>query len=116
MRGLILLLLALAASSAWAADSGEALYQAQCSGCHALSGASTSNGPSLKGVIWRKIATLPDFDYSGALKAKLGSWSPARLDTFLADTQGFAPGTGMYFAIQDPAQRRAIIDYLKTAP
>ncbi len=107
----ILLLLGLA-SPALAADDGEA-FRTNCASCHTLDGASTVNGPSLKGVVWRKIAVLRDFRYSGALREAVGVWTPSRLDAFLRNTQGFAPGTEMFWDIDDAATRRAIIDYLK---
>jgi len=114
MRELLVLLLAFAAAPASAADGGR-LFNDECASCHSLGPASTPNGPSLKGVIWRKVANLPDFAYTGALKSFGGSWSPARLDEFLKDTQALAPGSSMYFAIRDPADRQAIIAYLKAA-
>ena len=65
-------------------------------------------------VVGRRIASLPDFAYSDALKAKQGVWNDAALNAFLADPQTFAPGTAMYGAAPDKGQRQAIIDYLKT--
>ncbi len=78
--------------------------------------ASTSGptGPSLKGVVGRKLAALPDFAYSPALKAKGGVWSAANLDAFLASPVRFAPGGKMFTAVTDPADRAHLIAYLKT--
>lgn len=97
------------------AGTGQDAYEADCVGCHSLTGASTTSGPSLKGVMWRKIGDLQDFAYSPALKHTTGTWTPQRLDAFLQDTQGFAPGTDMYFTIEDAARRRAIVGYLEAA-
>jgi cytochrome c len=113
MRALLVLVLILAASPAAAAD-GKALFEDACASCHLLDGPSTPSGPSLKGVVWRKIADRQDFAYTSALKSLVGSWSPDRLDAFLSNTQAFAPRTSMFFEIQDPAERRAIIAYLQT--
>ena len=112
MRWIVILLLAASASPALAAD-GSALFDQQCASCHTLTDASNDLAPTLKGVVWRPLAVLRDFNYSGALKRKGGSWSPDRLDDFLKDSQAFAPGNGMYFALTDPADRKAIVDYLK---
>lgn len=114
MRAVLFLLLAFAAGPAMAASAGEEAFNSQCASCHSLSAASTLNGPSLKGVLWRKIASLPDFTYSAGLKAKIGTWSPDRLDSYLKNSQVFAPGTDMFWDVHDRAERRAIIDYLKT--
>ncbi len=115
MRSLLVLLVLLAAGPALAAD-GAGLFADQCASCHLPGGASSASAPSLKGVVWRKVAAREDFTYTGALKSLGGSWSPSRLDGFLKDTQAFAPGAGMYFAIGDAADRKAIVDYLRTAP
>ncbi len=114
MRPILTLLLALAAGPATAAD-GAKLFADQCASCHSLTGASTDSGPSLKGVVWRKLAAAPDFTYSGALKSLGGSWSPSRLEDYLKDAQALAPGTTMFLVVGDPADRKAIVGYLKAA-
>jgi cytochrome c len=116
MRSVLTLILALAAGPALAAPVSAEAFNAQCASCHSIGSASTQNGPSLKGVLWRKIASLPDFAYSDALRAKIGTWSPDRLDAYLANSQAFAPGTDMFWDVPDPAERKAIVDYLQTLP
>ncbi len=106
------LLSALPAQPAFAA-SGKDAFDEQCASCHSLGGASTSSGPSLKGVVWRKIAVLPDFPYTSGLRAKVGVWTPDRLNAYLKNTQAFAPGTDMFWDIRDDAERRAIVRYLE---
>jgi|SRR6185312_4907009 len=107
-------ILALAASPALAAT-GQQLFNDNCAACHTTGAASTPDAPTLKGVFDRKIASLPDFQYSDALKAKQGGvWDDAALEVFLANPQTFAPGTQMYGGAPDPAGRKAIIEYLKT--
>jgi cytochrome c len=103
--------LALGAAPA-SAGVGQDLYEAQCAACHTLTGHSTSSGPSLKGVVWRKIADLRDFKYSAGLQAQVGTWSPDRLDAYLRNTQSFAPGTDMFWNITDAGERKAIVDFL----
>ena len=112
MRAVLALLLMLAAAPAEAAT-GEALFNDKCGDCHTV-GAASGDAPTLKGVVGRKIASLTDFQYSAALKAKDGVWTEAALNAFLADPKGFAPGTAMFGGASDPADRQAIIDYLKT--
>lgn len=106
-------LVALTAARAFAAT-GQDLFNANCADCHTVDGASES-APSLKGVVGRKIASLANFQYSDALKAKAGQvWNDETLNAFLANPQGFAKGTTMFGGAPDPTQRQAIIDYLKT--
>ena len=110
---LIPVLVALVGTPALAAT-GQDLFNANCADCHTLDGASDS-APSLKGVVGRKIASLANFQYSDALKAKAGQvWSDANLNAFLAAPQSFAKGTSMFGGAPDPTQRQTIIDYLKT--
>jgi len=113
MRLALSLLLALAAQPALAAT-GEDAFNDSCGGCHTLDPPSYT-APALRGAVGRKIASLPDFQYSAALKAKSsGVWTEANLNSFLADPQSFASGTTMTASAKDPAVRQAIIDYLKT--
>ena len=96
-----------------AAVDGREAFEADCAGCHAIEGPSTPAGPSLKGVMWSDIASRNDFAYSTALRAVVGVWSPERLDAFLKNTRGFAPGTDMLYDVPDVDERRAIVSYLK---
>jgi cytochrome c len=112
MRFVLPLLLVLAATPALAAT-GEDAFNDKCGDCHTVDGTSLT-APSLKGVVGRKIASLPDFQYSDALKAKGGTWTETALDAFLSNPQTFAPGDNMTGGAADPAARQAIIDYLKT--
>ena len=108
--------LGLMTSSALAEDPGQAMFAGRCGACHTT--ASSKSGfaaPSLKGVYGRKIASLPDFAYSAALKAKGGAWTDANLEAWLAGPSKFAPGTKMFIAPPSPADRATIIGYLKTA-
>ena len=98
------------------AASGGILYR-RCVGCHALEpDVNTPAGPTLHGVVGRRIAAEPGFNYSPALRrlaAREGRWTPERLDRFLADPEAAAPGTEMGFpGIADAGERRALIDWL----
>jgi cytochrome c len=72
--------------------------------------------PSLKGIVGRKVAAWPGYDYSPAMRAhakRQPRWTRAALDAFLANPQGVVPDTDMaFFGLKDPAERAALIDYL----
>ena len=112
MRAVLTALLAMAAGPAFA--DGADVFNTHCGDCHGLEAASSPVGPGLKGVVGRKIASLSDFQYSDAMKAKGGTWTADALNAFLADPRGFIPGTDMFGGAPDAADRKAIIDYLKT--
>ena len=113
MRLALALLFTLAAAPAFAAT-GQAVFNDKCGDCHTLDPPS-GTAPALKGVVGRKVASLPDFQYSDALKAKGGTWDEAALDAFLASPKAYAASTYMTAGAADPADRKAIIDYLKSA-
>jgi len=114
MRIVLALLLALAATPALAAT-GQDVFNDKCGDCHTVDPPS-GTAPALKGVVGRKVASLSDFQYSDALKAKGGTWTEEALDAFIANPKAYAPGTQMTGDAADPADRKAIIDYLKSAP
>ena len=103
----------LAAGPAVAAT-GRDVFNDKCGDCHTVDPPS-GTAPALKGVVGRKVASLADFQYSDALKAKGGTWTEAALDAFIANPKAYAPGTQMTAGAADPADRKAIIDYLKSA-
>jgi cytochrome c len=95
---------------------GQALAQRVCAACHTLNqGGATRVGPNLFGVADRPIASVPGYNYSGALKSHQGNWNQANLDAFLKSPRGFAPGTYMTFAgFSSDRDRRDVVAYLES--
>ncbi len=94
---------------------GQKVFQAQCTICHAATQGGKKIGPSLFGVVGRTSGTLPGFAYSSAMTAKAVTWTPATLDTYLTAPRAFVPGTKMTFAgLGKPDQRGNVIEYLGT--
>ncbi len=90
---------------------------AACVACHALEpGRNTPAGPTLHGIVGRRVAALRGFNYSPALRrfaVRNPRWTPQLLDRFLADPEAVVPGTEMGFTgIGDPARRRALVAWL----
>lgn len=88
----------------------------QCQICHNLQeGKGPKIGPDLYGVVGRKVATAPGFNYTAALKAKGGTWTFDALNKWLTDPRADVPGTAMTFAgISNDKQRADVIAYLDT--
>jgi cytochrome c len=106
-------LLALASARAQDATAGQEVFK-QCAACHAADETSGA-GPGLKGIVGRKVGSLPGFRYSRAMKATDYAWSAATLDAYLADPQKAIPGNVMPFSgLPDAKQRADIIAYLQT--
>lgn len=124
MRATIWLTLTAAATSlvALAAQPGQASTApprpaafAQCAGCHSTEPGKNLFGPSLAGISKRRAASLPGYAYSPALKKSGITWNAKSLDRWLAAPQKAVPGTRMPLGgVQDPATRKALVDYLLT--
>jgi cytochrome c len=95
------------------AGSGETVFK-KCAACHKIDG-SNAVGPHLDGVVGRDKNVVPDFNYSGALAAVGGAWTPENLYAFLENPKDYAPGTSMAFAGLKKSEDRAdLIAYLET--
>ena len=93
------------------AGGGKELFEKRCGGCHALD--RDKEGPRLGGVRGRRAGSVPSFEYSAALKKSEIQWTAGNLDKWLSDTESVVPGNDMAFRVVSPAERRAIIEYLK---
>jgi cytochrome c len=96
-----------------ASADGETVFRQRCAACHsAVPGQPNRVGPNLAGVVGRKAASAPAFNYSAALKASGLTWTRANLDRFLQGPMRVVPGTRMAVALTDNAQRGALLNYL----
>ena len=104
------------ASYAQDADNGAKVFK-KCMACHAID-EKNKIGPSLKGIVGRKAATVEGFKYSDAMLAKGAEgvvWDEATLTAYLPDPKAFVPGTKMVFpGLKTPEEVADIIAFLKT--
>jgi cytochrome c len=89
---------------------------AKCETCHDTSSAKTIKiGPPLFGVVDRPRASIAGFSYSGAMKAKGGTWTYDELFKFLKSPGAYIIGTKMTFAGLTRAEDRInLIAFLRT--
>ncbi len=88
---------------------GKSLYQA-CQACHSIE--ENDLGPRHRGVVGRRAGSVPDYNYSPALKSSGLTWDPTTLDRWLSNPSALVPGTKMYFTVPDAQARADIIAYL----
>jgi cytochrome c len=93
------------------ANHGKTLYQA-CAACHSVD--ENDIGPLHRGVVGRRAGSVPDYNYSAALKNSGITWSETQLNRWLINPSAMVPGTKMFFKLDNPQMRADIIAYLKT--
>jgi cytochrome c len=103
--------------AAYAGDPGAQVFRA-CVACHTLSpDEGNKAGPSLTGIFGRKIATLPGYRYSEALKHMDIVWTPETVaKMFEVGPMAYTPGTKMpEQKIGAPEDRQALVEFLGRA-
>jgi cytochrome c len=103
--------------AAYADDPGARVFRA-CVACHTLSaGQGNRAGPSLHGVFGRRIASLPGYNYSDALKHLDIVWTPETLaKLFEIGPAQYTPGTKMpEQRIGSTEDREALVNFLERA-
>jgi len=97
---------------------GEKAFQ-YCYSCHSVQPDETNlPGPSLYGIVGRRIASQEGFSYSPALRAfaqREERWSEELLDRYLAAPYKLVPKTSMAFpGVEAQDERADLIAYLRS--
>ena len=101
----------------YAGDPGAQVFRA-CVACHTLTpDEGNKAGPSLAGIFGRKIATLPGYHYSEALKHMNIVWTPETVSKmFEVGPMTYTPGTKMpEQKIGSAEDRQALMEFLAKA-
>ena len=91
---------------------GLVLYQQRCTACHAVD--SNKIGPAHRGVVGRRIGSLPGYKYSDELARSRLRWTPQTLNAWLEDPEELVAGQRMGFQVDSPQERADLIAYLLT--
>jgi cytochrome c len=103
--------------AAYAGDRGAEVYRA-CIACHTLSPDEGNRaGPTLAGIFGRRIATLPGYNFSPALKRLGIVWTPETVSKlFEIGPMAYTPGTKMpEQKIGSADDRAALVQFLARA-
>jgi cytochrome c len=103
--------------AAYTGDHGAEVFRA-CVACHTLSDKEVQRaGPTLAGLYGRKIASLPGYRFSEALKTMDVVWTPETVaKLFEVGPNAYTPGTKMpEQRIGSAEDRRALTDFLGRA-
>jgi cytochrome c len=102
--------------AAYEGDPGARVFRA-CVACHTLKADEGPRaGPTLGGIFGRKIATLPGYNFSPALKQLDIVWTPETVSKlFEVGPAAYTPGTKMPEQRVGAEDRAALIEFLKKA-
>lgn len=113
------LLFAVPAHADGDAAAGEKVF-AKCKACHEVEKGVNKVGPTLKGLVGRAAASVPDYKYSEAMLAKGAEglvWTEENLAAYLPDPKAYVPKTKMAFAgLKKPEDVANVIAFLKAHP
>ena len=112
------LALAWAAPASAQADiaAGRIVFNQKCSNCHNLSAdpGNGPKGPNLMGVVGRTAGTRAGWEFSAPLRDSKIVWTEDNLGKWLADPDGFVPGSTMPMKVPSKFEREDVLGYIKS--
>jgi cytochrome c len=96
------------------AASEQQAFNNACRTCHVMREGDNRLGPNLHKIIGRKAGSLPDYNYSGAMKEAGFVWDKEKLDRFIANPDEVVSGNSMkpYNGLTSSDDRAKIIAFL----
>jgi cytochrome c len=102
------------ASQATEPASGQQAFNNACRTCHMAREGDNRLGPNLFKILGRKAGSLPDYNYSSAMKEADLVWDEDKLDRFIANPDEVVSGNKMkpYGGLPSKDERAKIIAFL----
>jgi len=105
------------ASQGMEAASEQQAFNNACRTCHMVKEGDNRLGPNLYKVIGRKAGSLPDYNYSSAMKGAGFVWDEEKLEHFIASPDKVVPGNNMkpYGGLASAEDRKRVVTFLMRA-
>jgi cytochrome c len=98
------------------AASEQQVFNNACRTCHTINEGDNRWGPNLYKIIGRQAGSLPDYNYSSALKDAGFVWDKEKLERFIANPDEVVPGNNMkpYGGLASTDDRARIVSFLQS--
>jgi cytochrome c len=99
------------------AASEQQVFNNACRTCHTIKDGDNRLGPNLYKIIGRKAGSLPDYNYSSAMKSADFVWDKETLEHFIASPDQVVPGNNMkpYGGLASAEDKKRIVTFLMRA-
>ncbi|MGY8666242.1 c-type cytochrome [Bradyrhizobium sp. UFLA05-109] len=96
--------------------SGQRAFNNSCRTCHTIKDGDNRLGPHLYRILGRKAGSLPDYNYSSAMKSADFVWDEEKLERFIADPDDLVPGNSMkpFGGLASADDRARIVSFLRS--
>ena len=93
---------------------GQLAFNNACRTCHSVKEGDNRLGPNLYKVFGRKAGSLPNYNYSIAMRSADFVWDKTKNGIFIADPEAVVPGNKMkpYGGLGSAAARKEVIAFL----
>jgi cytochrome c len=90
------------------------VFNNACRTCHTIKNGDNRLGPNLHKIVGRTAGSLPDYNYSSAMKDAGFVWDEEKLEHFIANPDEVVPGNNMkpYSGLASTDDRRKVIAFL----
>lgn len=111
---------ALSSSSSLSQDGAsqeqQQVFNNACRSCHTIREGDNRLGPNLFKVVGRKAGSLPDYNYSTAMKGADFDWDEEKLERFIANPDEVVPGNNMkpYGGLASADERKKVVAFLRS--
>jgi cytochrome c len=94
--------------------SEQQVFNNACRTCHTMKEGDNRLGPNLYKIIGRKAGSLPDYNYSTAMKDAGFVWDEEKLEHFIANPDEVVPGNNMkpYSGLASTDDRTKVMAFL----